>query len=911
MSDPVDRLNAALEDRYRIERKLGEGGMATVYLAEDLRHKRPVALKVLKPELAAVVGGERFLAEIETTANLQHPHILPLFDSGEADGFLFYVMPYVEGETLQERIEREKQLPVDEALGIATAVANALQTAHDAGVVHRDIKPANILLSRGEPLVADFGIALAVGAAGGSRLTETGLSVGTPFYMSPEQATGDQVLGPATDTYALACVLYEMLVGEPPYLGNTAQAVLGKIIQGTPVSATTVRRSVPANVDAAIRKSLERLPADRFTGAQEFAKALADPTFRHGEQPGVEVGGVAPTWKRAGVAGWALAAVFAGVSGWALLQPDPVVTPARFESPFRAGQQPLGPIELTPDGSALVYVGGGGGGSQLSQLWIRSWGDLDARPIPGTDQARPGLDGGQIGISPDGREVAFAIGSPGPLRVVPIAGGPSRTLVGSAFNASWSDDGWIYFSAGTGGISRVPANGGEVERLTELAAGEFAHIHAHPLPGGEAILFQVLRAGDGSDSETWSLDLASGERRVVTPGSRPRYTTSGHLLFGTADGRLMAGPFDPDRLEITGDALPVVEGVLTSALRGDVAWSVSANGTLAYWSGQPGGGGFEFVWVSRSGQAIPIDPGETFEGNSGNFGMRLSPDGSRLAFSQGQDNTDIWVKVMPDGPISRVTFGEGREMLPSWNPDGRSITFRSERTVEGDSLGVILGGLWTRPADGTGEAELLFDGFDAAKGVWSPDGEWLVIRRAGFDVASAEAARDILALRPGIDSVAVPLAATGAFWEQAPAISRDGRWLAYSSNETGRHEIFVRPFPDVDSGKWQVTSNGGVNPVWAHNGRELFFANPGSREMSVVEFTATTTTFGAGPATRLFTIPSGEFRFTGLGNDDFYDVALDDERFLMARAYREESGATSMVILVQNFFEELKVRLQD
>ena len=208
MPDPVSRLNAALEGRYRIQSELGEGGMTTVYLADDLKHERKVALKVLKPELAAMVGAERFLAEIKTTAKLQHPHILPLFDSGEVDGFLFYVMPYVEGETLDDRIDRERQLPVDEAVRIATAVANALQTAHEQGIIHRDIKPANILLSRGEPLIADFGIALAVGAAGGGRLTETGLSLGTPYYMSPEQATGDQTVGPPTDTYALGCVLY-------------------------------------------------------------------------------------------------------------------------------------------------------------------------------------------------------------------------------------------------------------------------------------------------------------------------------------------------------------------------------------------------------------------------------------------------------------------------------------------------------------------------------------------------------------------------------------------------------------------------------------------------------------------------------------------------------------------------------
>lgn len=280
--DAITRLNTALEGRHHIERELGEGGMATVYLADDLKHERKVALKVLKPELAAVVGAERFLAEIKTTANLQHPHILPLFDSGQADTFLFYVMPYVEGETLRERIDRDKQLPVDEAVRVATSVANALHTAHEAGVVHRDIKPGNILLRKGEPLVADFGIALAVGSASGARLTETGLSVGTPYYMSPEQATGDQAIGAASDIYALAAVLYEMLVGEPPYVGNTAQAVLGRILQGDPVSPTAARKSIPSNVDAALRKALERLPADRFTNAQSFARALADLSFRHG-----------------------------------------------------------------------------------------------------------------------------------------------------------------------------------------------------------------------------------------------------------------------------------------------------------------------------------------------------------------------------------------------------------------------------------------------------------------------------------------------------------------------------------------------------------------------------------------------------------------------------------------------------
>ena len=246
MTDPVTRLNAALQGRYKIERQLGEGGMATVYLAKDLKHNRNVALKVLKPELAAVVGADRFLAEIETTANLTHPYILPLHDSGEADGFLFYVMPHIEGESLRERIDREKQLSVEDSLRITQKVAGALDYAHGNGVIHRDIKPANILLNvQGEPLVADFGIALAVAQAGGGRITETGLSLGTPHYMSPEQATGDRDVDPRSDIYALGCVLYEMLAGQPPFAASTAQAVLVKILTTDAPSITTERRTVP------------------------------------------------------------------------------------------------------------------------------------------------------------------------------------------------------------------------------------------------------------------------------------------------------------------------------------------------------------------------------------------------------------------------------------------------------------------------------------------------------------------------------------------------------------------------------------------------------------------------------------------------------------------------------------------
>jgi len=329
------------------------------------------------------VGAERFLAEIKTTANLTHPHILPLHDSGEADGFLFYVMPYVEGETLRDRIDREKQLPVDEAVALASKVAGALQHAHEHGVIHRDIKPGNILLQDGEPVVSDFGIALAVGAAGSHRLTETGLSLGTPYYMSPEQATGDQAVGTSTDTYALGSVLYEMLVGDPPYAGSTAQAVLGKIIAGKSVSAMEERPSVPPNVDAAVRKALEKLAADRFASAQDFVRALGDEHFRHGELAIAGAGAAVGPWKRLTMGVTALATVLAVALGWSLLRPETPTPLARFSSPFEEGQGPslLSYPVFTADGSALVYSGPGASG-QLFQLWIRRWADLDATPIP-------------------------------------------------------------------------------------------------------------------------------------------------------------------------------------------------------------------------------------------------------------------------------------------------------------------------------------------------------------------------------------------------------------------------------------------------------------------------------------------------------------------------------------------------
>ncbi|MDH3206840.1 MAG: serine/threonine-protein kinase, partial [Gemmatimonadota bacterium] len=515
MSDPTSRLNAALEGRYRIERELGEGGMANVYLADDLKHERKVALKVLKPELAAIVGAERFLAEIKTTANLSHPHILPLFDSGEADGFLFYVMPHVEGETLRDRLDRDHQLPVNDAVQIAKNVAEALDYAHAQGVIHRDIKPANILLQAGKPVISDFGIALAVGTAGQGRLTETGLSMGTPHYMSPEQATGDLSVGAATDIYALGCVLYEMLVGEPPYTGSTAQAILGKIIAGELATATKQRASVPANVDAAIRRALEKLPADRFTGAHDFARALADPGFRYGEGAAVGAG----PWKRVAIALGAVALLSTVGLGWSLVQgeADPTSKTVRFGIPVRqgAGASPDGgeprygrrtatDLAFSPDGETLVYASQRDGAAPPYLYTQR----LDQDRADVIEAAGPG---DQPFFSPDGAWIGFVgFGGPGepsrPLKRISVADGTVETIAEMPVSQSplstgitWGDDGTIVVATGFerrdveySSLQRVEASGGEWEVLAETdppPGQSWRFGQPHMLPGSETLLF--------------------------------------------------------------------------------------------------------------------------------------------------------------------------------------------------------------------------------------------------------------------------------------------------------------------------------------------------------------------------------------------------------------------------------------
>ena len=682
MSDPASRLNAALEGRYRVERELGEGGMATVYLADDLKHERKVALKVLKPELAAVVGAERFLAEIKTTANLQHPNILPLHDSGEADGFLFYVMPYVEGETLRARLDRDKQVPVDEAVRIASEVAEALQAAHERGVIHRDIKPANILLSRGRPLVADFGIAIAVSAAGGGRLTETGLSLGTPHYMSPEQATGDQSVGPSTDLYALGSVLYEMLVGEPPYTGSSAQAILGKIISGKPVSATEQRPSVPANVDAALQCALEKLPADRFASAQDFVRALGDEHYRYGELASAGVSAPVGPWNRLTMAMTSLAALFLITTVWAWTSSDrdadnaitSLVVPVPggidvnfwFEVPFA----------LAPDGRTIAYSTGG-------QLHIRSLAGFESTPVDGSEGAAFPF------FSPDGEWLAFTQrGSE--LKKVSVGGGPVVTIanVEAQMGASWASNDEIFFarSLGTKGIWRIPAGGGAPQPVTTVIDSVFENQHMWPqvLPGGAAVLFTVSGTNtDDSDARIAIQDISGGSHQtLIEQASFGRYVATGHILYARAGGSVFAVPFDLAQRRVTGPPFPVLADVRASH-PGFSSFAVVENGSLAFVSGTSETSDV-LTWVDRRGE----DLGRIGAPMHGNF-IRLSPDGEQIAIGmRPPGNIDIWLLDLVSGDRARFTLEPEEDETPVWSSDGERLAYSAAWT--GDARRVFV-----------------------------------------------------------------------------------------------------------------------------------------------------------------------------------------------------------------------------
>ncbi len=904
MTGPQVRLTAALADRYRVERELGQGGMATVYLAEDLKHSRKVAIKVLHPELSAVIGGDRFLTEIKVTANLQHPHILGLIDSGAADSLLYYVMPYVSGETLRARLTRERQLPVEDALRLAKEVAAALDYAHRQGVVHRDIKPENILLQDGSALVADFGIALAVQQASGSRMTQTGMSLGTPAYMSPEQAMGDRDIGARSDVYALGAMTYEMLTGEPPFTGLNSQAIVAKVLTESPRPVRVARPNVSPAVEGAVLTALQKLPADRFGSAKDFADAL-DGTGKGATYAQTVVTGATrppahpPTRLGRALALAAAAALFAATATWAVLRNGTTDAPVtRYSMGLPPGQAmrqgTLGVnLDISPDGRRLVYVGPGEGGDQL---WLRDRDRLDAVPLAGT------VGGSNPYFSPDGERIAYSSTLNVQLKVVPVTGGPPITLaspgVGAGGGGAWAPDGWIYFDS-PGGLSRIRSDGGTPELFIPLdtAGHEVGHAWPAALPHNKGLLYRSRRTLDPQGFDIVAYNFATKERRVLTKGLLARYAKPGYLVFLRADGAVLAAPFDQDKLALTGPAVPLFEGVMTKPF-GSADIVISRSGTLAYVPGlaSVGGGVLELVMVSRDGAIAPLNPPVSYN-PAGNAALSLSPDGTRLAFELiGSASPDVWVKQLPSGPMSRLTFGTRYAYRPRWTPDGKYVLYVSPP----DSTSVN-GAIWKKRADGSTAPELLWQvpGVSIPEGLISNDGQWLIYRQN-----TPPNGRDIYAVRLGRDSAAIPLL-TDSFSESGPALSPDGRWLAYTSDESGREEVFIRPFPNTAGGRWQVSTAGGSAARWSHSGRELFFEAP-SGDMMVMPVTPGPT-LALGAPRKLFALGSG---LVGSNTVPLYDLTPDDQRFVMARlAASNQAPGAGQLIVVENWFTELKAKM--
>ncbi|MGK2933735.1 MAG: protein kinase domain-containing protein [Gemmatimonadaceae bacterium] len=890
MTDVTSRLVEALSDRYRIERELGQGGMATVYLAEDVRHHRKVAIKVLHPELSAVLGPERFLNEIELTANLQHPHILALFDSGAADNLLFYVMPFVEGETLRQKLTREHQLPVADALRIATNVADALEYAHKRGVVHRDIKPENILLHDGRPVVADFGIALAVQQAGGERMTQTGMSLGTPQYMAPEQAMGDKAVDLRADIYALGAVTYEMLTGEAPFTGPNAQAVVAKILTTDPSPLRIKRRSIPPHVEDAVLTALEKMPADRFASAAQFSEALSGrgPAMQRTRvTTGVVAhdAGASGRWRLAFMGSAAAAVVALALAAWAFSRggndSNASVSWQYLELADSVNVSPINPaLALSPDGATIVFRDNVVGG----RMWIKHRSELEARVLPGTERASSPV------FSPDGEWIAFI--ADGRLKKIRARGGGTVTLADSAAGpfggAAWLDDGsLVYVAPSLSELRRIGNAGGTYTvalRDTSLAGRGMGN--PTPLPDGRGVLFQLCGSGCVTVS-MHAADLRTGTQKLILEDVvQGWYLPSGHLLYVRLDGAALLAPFDLKTLEITGGSVPVLDNVVRGGGFAQLAWSRS--GSVVYLSGGPLARDDVVVRLTRDGKMETIDTSWVGQFNS----LAMSPDGRRLAVGMGIGTSalNIWVKLLDRGPLTRLSFG-GRDRRPVWSPDGKLVAFVRDTLT----TGIVV----TRPADGTGSDRLLLRLPQQIQEVtWTRDGQWIIARTDN----AGPGAGDLVGVRTSGDSTPVLLAGS-AFSELNPAVSPDGRWLAYASNESGRSEVYVRPFPQTSGGLWQVSIAGGGQPVWSRDGKELFFIDL-SWQLIAAQVSGMPT----------FEVLSQRPLFSA-GNlvlDVFhqsYDVTPDGH-FIFASSRQVAGARRPRVVRVDNWFTDLRARLK-
>ena len=881
MSEVLTRLGAALADRYRIERELGAGGMATVYLAQDLKHDRQVAIKVLRPELSAVIGAERFLREIKTIANLQHPHILGLIDSGEVNGTAYYVMPFVDGESLRDRLRREKQLPIADALRLATEVAGALDYAHRHGIIHRDIKPENILLHDGRALVADFGIALAVSSAGGNPDDRDRDEPGhAALHESPEQAMGEREITARSDVYALGCVTYEMLVGEPPFTGPTAQAIVAKVMTTEPARITSQRKSVPAAVDEAVAIALQKLPADRFATAAEFAAALTGATG--GTRARRSAAG-APRPGAAALVPWLLAAVAGAVAAYfavASRAKAPAAALPVYETTIAIpdstplayiGGTPLGvgtrAFAVSPDGSTLVFVGQSGG---TTRLYVRPLGSSAVTALSGTEGAYTPF------FSPDGGSIGFFSGSR--LKRTALQGGATVTVADLVlpYGGLWLADGRILVASGEGHmLVTVPSSGGAPTRLAEPKTVRLSF--PEPLPGDNAVLMSsptghiaVVSIATGKVRFVGMRgpvdpDSITGESALLA-GTHAKYLASGHLLYHSQDGAVMAVPFDPATYRVLGAPAPVLARARLESIWGAGQLVVTRDGTLIYARGE-NGRQTSLVWRGDKGT---VDTVKGF-GRADYGDLDLSADGTRL-----------FIRICPTQGgcgYQTLNLGEGVQSSIATEPDG----------------------WWDR-----GERVFQWKPAQRATLVYSPENRAIADSIPGIIVL--DVARDGLALYATADTtlyvgsgaalLAAHPARTGGFRiPEADAwghqLRPGGEWIAYTAGlqDVGDWRVYLAhtrpPFEH-----WRVSPGSGEEPVWNPAGELVY--REGNRWMRVSLPTAA----GGRPGMATFLF-SGPY-LNVLGRS--HDVAPDGRHLLVSGP---EQTTTNQLVMVTNWLSRL------
>jgi Tol biopolymer transport system component len=885
---------------YQILDPLGAGGMGEVYRARDTKLKREVALKVL-PELFANDAQRmaRFEREAQVLASLNHAHIAHIHGLEEANGIRALVMELVEGPTLSARIA-QGPIPSEEALPVAKQIAEALEYAHERGIIHRDLKPANIKLTAdGQVKLLDFGLAKALEGETGqadistsptisAAATRAGVLLGTAGYMSPEQAKGKAVDRRA-DIWAFGCVLYELLAGQPVFDGETITDTLAAVVRAEP-DWTRLPQKTPTRARELLRRCLTKDPKQRLQAIGEARIALDATIANAPDEAAAPVGAAQtkPTWRRA--LPWAVASIAAVLAiafsalYWRAKQPElrqvmqaSLLLPEPLAGVFSAN--PGSPIALSRDGSLLAFAGSSAG--KPPQLYLRQLDQQLATPIPGTE------DGVQPFFSPDGQSVGFFANSK--MRRVSLHGGPAIPLCDAPIphGASWASDDTIIYAPNLGsGLMHISSAGGAPQKLTtaDVKGKELSHRWPQVLPGNKAVLFtvQMMTQATYDDARIAVLSMETGKwRTLLDGGSYARYVPSGHIVYARA-GALMAVPFDVGRLQVTGLPAPVQEGVITTAATsGGAEYDVAESGLLAYVPGSARPPDRSLVWVDRHGVGKELSAPPNIY-----VTPRISQDGKRLAVQiLSSGSQDVWIYDLGRNTLTRFTFGnEGA--LPLWTPDSRRIVYRSRVP----NLSFL-----TKLADGSGAEETLFgrdfDDPSATPYSVSPDGKILLFGRL-----SSGGALGIYAISlDGSGKVQPFLQAT--FNQSNAQFSPDGHWVVYTSNESGRDEVYVQPFPGP-GGKWMISTEGGNYPMWARSGREIFFRSEDKMMSAPAE---TQPTFKTGTPRMLFR--GGNY--LGLGN---YDVAPDGQHFLMINEKQAPTSSKELSIIL-HWTEELKHRV--